>query len=333
VNLGGYSTGKPRSYVNVVDGLKSISGIEVRHAAGCPMMPGQMWGSKAPKPEKPAELARRAKGLLDEAVRAAASCDRIIAVVGHTRAQLGENLDRDSLALPGRQLELVRAMHATGKPVVVVYNGGNIHSDEWIADKVPAIVQMFYAGQETGAALARVLFGEVNPGGKMPLTIPRNVGQSPWYYNHPMLTGPVNYYGSKGGPLYPFGHGLSYTRFDYREARVEGAITADGHATVNVTIANTGSRAGDEVVQLYTRQDYTSVTRPIMELKGFERVHLAPGESRTVRFTLGFEDVKFWKDGQWITEPGELTLMIGSSAGDIRLKQTAAIRSGSARKP
>jgi beta-glucosidase len=333
VNLGGYSTGKPRSYVNVVDGLKSIAGIEVTHATGCPEMPGQMWGSKAPKPENPAVLAKRAAKLLDEALKAAGSCDVIVAVVGHTRAQLGENLDRDTLTLPGRQLELVKAMHATGKPVVVVYNGGNIHSDEWVAEKVPAVLQMFYAGQETGTALARVLIGEVNPGGKMPLTTPRNVGQSPWYYNHPMLTGPINYYGSKSGPLYPFGHGLSYTKFDYRDAKVEGTITADGIATVSVTIANTGSREGDEVVQLYKRQDYTSVTHPVMELKGFERIHLAPGASTTVRFTLGFDEVKFWKDGQWISEPGELKLMLGSSSADIRLNTIATITTGASRKP
>jgi beta-glucosidase len=292
-----------------------------------------MWGTKAPEPEAPAALAKRAKKLLDDARKAAANCDVIVAVVGHTRAQLGENLDRDTLALPGRQLDLVQAMHATGKPMVVVFNGGNIHSEEWISEHVPAVVQAFYAGQATGSALARVLFGEVNPGGKMPLTTPRNVGQNPWYYNHPMLTGPINYYGSKSGPLYPFGHGLSYTKFEYRDATVDGAISADGTATVSFTIKNAGSRAGDEVAQLYTRQDYTSVTRPIMELKGFERIHLAPGESRAVRFKLGFDEVKFWKDDHWVIEPGELQLMIGSSAADIRLKPTATITTGAKRKP
>jgi beta-glucosidase len=320
VNLGGYSTGKPKFYVNVVDGLKAVggSGVEISYAQGCTMMPDQKWGSKPAKPEAPEVLAAREKKLLAEAVTAASNADVIVAVVGHTRDQLGENLDRDTLDLPGKQEELVEAMHATGKPVVVVLNGGNVHSISWIQDHVPAIVQAFYLGQATGTALAQVLFGEVNPGGKMPLTTPRNVGQSPWYYNHPMLTGPINYYGSKGGPLYPFGHGLSYTTFKYSNLKVTGAVSRDATATVSVTVENSGNRAGDEVVQLYLRQDYTSLTRPVKELKGFERVTLQPGEKRTVNFPVGFEQIKFWKDGGWVAEPGSIRVMLGSSSADIR---------------
>ena len=281
VNLGGYSTGKPKFYVNVMDGLKAIAGngVEVAYAPGCAMMPHQMWGSKPPKRNHRKRWPANEKSLLADARQAAATADVIIAVVGHTRDQLGENLDRDTLDLPGDQQALVEAMHATGKPVVVVLNGGNVHSIQWIQDNVPAIVQAFYLGQATGTALAQVLFGDANPGGKMPLTTPRNVGQSPWYYNHPMLTGPINYYGSKSGPLYPFGHGLSYTTFSYTASESPATSPPIPSATASVTVENTGTREGDEVVQLYLRQDYTSVTRPVMELKGFERMASNPAKN------------------------------------------------------
>lgn len=322
VNLGGYSTGKPKFYVNVVDGLKAIGGrgVEVLYAEGCAMMSQQKWGSQADKQESPAMLAARAEALLAQAKQAASNADVVVAVVGHTRDQLGENLDRDTLDLPGGQEALVEAMQATGKPVVVVVNGGNVHSINWIQDHIPAIVQAFYLGQASGTALAQVLFGDMNPGARMPLTAPRNVGQVPCYYNHPMLTGPVNYYGSKSGPLYPFGHGLSYTTFKYGDLKVSGAISRDTAAKVSVTVENTGQRAGDEVVQLYVRQDYTSLTRPVKALEGFQRVTLQPGEERELGFLVGFEQIKFWKDGRWVAESGKIHLMVGSSSADIRLE-------------
>jgi beta-glucosidase len=333
VNLGGYSTGKPKFYVTLMDGLMAVGGnpMEISYAQGCRMMPSQMWGSDPEKAEAPEVLAEKRKTLLAAALKAAETSDAIIAVVGHTRQQLGENLDRDTLDLPGDQQALVEAMHATGKPLIVVLNGGNVHSIPWIQEHVPAIVQAFYLGQSTGTALAQALLGEINPGGKMPLTTPRNVGQSPWYYNHPTLTGPINYYGSKSGPLYPFGHGLSYTTFNYRDLKVTGTIDATSSAAVTVNVENTGKRSGDEVVQLYIRQDHTSVTRPVMELKGFERIHLNPGERREITFTVGFEQVKFWKDGGWISEAGNPNLMIGSSSEDIRLRGTATITTTSSR--
>jgi beta-glucosidase len=335
VNLGGYSTGKPKFYVNLMDGLKAVGGksIEVSYSQGCPDMFAQMWGSEQEKPESPDVIAKQRKDLLANALKAAESSDVIIAVVGHTRRQLGENLDRDTLDLPGDQQALVEAMHRTGKPVVVVLNGGNVHSIPWIHGHVPAIVQAFYLGQSTGTALAQVLLGEINPGGKMPITTPRNVGQSPWYYNHPTLTGPINYYGSKSGPLYPFGHGLSYTSFRYSDLKVTGSISDTSSAEVRLSVENTGKRDGDEVVQLYTRQDLTSVTRPVMELKGFERIHLKPGERREIAFTLGFDQVKFWKDGRWVSEPGSLKLMIGSSSSDIRLNHILSLTEAAERQP
>lgn len=321
-NLGGYSTGKPKFYVDLVQGLETFGGgvLKVTHSPGCPDMADQKWGSKPPAPEPAETLRTRERQLLDEAVKSAADADIIIAMVGHTRDQLGENLDRDTLALPGAQQQLVEAMHATGKPVVVIQIGGNVFSTEWIDENIPAVLQAFYPGQSTGTALAKVLFGEVNPSGKMPLTTPRNVGQSPWYYNHPPLTGPINYYGSKGGPIHPFGHGLSYTTFGFSDLKIDGVISSGASATVTATIKNTGEREGDEVVQLYLRQDETSLVRPVKELKGFQRISLKPGESRQVVFPVGFEQIKFWKDGKWVAESGSIQVMIGSSSGDIRLK-------------
>jgi beta-glucosidase len=311
-NLGGYSTGAPKFYVNVVDGLKAAAGAntQVTYSQGC-------------------ELENASADRLAAAVAAAANADVIVAVVGQTRDQAGENLDRDNLDLVGGQEKLVEAMQATGKPVVVVLQNGAPLTINWINDHVPAIVESWYLGQATGTAVAEVLFGQVNPGGRLPVSFPRNLGQIPCYYNHPMFTGPMGYYQSPNAPLYPFGYGLSYTRFEYSGLKIEpGTInavspTVSGRitpATVSVTVKNSGSRAGDEVVQLYTRQDYTSLKRPIKELKGFQRISLQPGESRTVNFTLGREQLKFWKDKGWVVEPGQVNVQIGASSTDIRLQ-------------
>ena len=301
-NLGGYSSGHPKFYVNIVDGLKAAAGAntQVSYAQGC-------------------ELGNGSLDRLPAAVAAAAGADVIVAVVGQTRDQAGENLDRDNLDLVGGQEKLVEAMQATGKPVIVVLENGAPLTINWINDNVPAILESWYLGQSAGTAVAEVLFGQVNPGGKLPVSFPRNLGQIPCYYNHPLFTGPIGYYQSPNAPLYPFGYGLSYTHFDYSDVKVEpAAITADQTATVTVTVRNSGQRAGDEVVQLYTRQDYTSLKRPIKELKGFQRISLQPGESKTVTFTLGREQLKFWKDKGWVVEPGRVLVEIGASSQDIR---------------
>ncbi len=321
-NLGGYSTGKPKFYVDLVQALQTFQNgaLDISYAPGCPDLPDQKWGSKPPAPESPDARRARLKTLLADATAAATTADVVIAMVGHTRDQLGENLDRDTLELPGDQQALVEAMHATGKPVIVIQTGGNIFSTGWIHGTIPAVIQAFYLGQSTGTALANVLFGKVNPGGKMPLTTPRNVGQSPWYYNHPPLTGPINYYGSSHGPIHPFGHGLSYTTFEFTDLKITGSITRDQAATVTAIIRNTGQREGDEVAQLYIRQDFTSLVRPVKELKGFQRVTLKPGEARQVSFPIGFEQIKFWKDAAWTAESGTIQVMLGASSQDIRLK-------------
>jgi beta-glucosidase len=302
-NLGGYS-GRPRFTITILDGIKAEAGesVHVNFAPGC-------------------NLTRDDDTLLADAVTAAKTADVIVAVVGFTRQQAGENLDRDTLDLIGGQEKLVEAMQASGKPVVVVLSNGAPLSIDWIQEHVPAIVENWYGGQAAGRALAQVLFGEVNPGGRLNVSFPRSVGQVPCYYNHLPITGPINYYQAKGGVLYPFGFGLSYTSFAYSDLKVDRtSIGKDEVANVSATIQNTGSVAGDEVVQFYVRQDYTSLVRPVRELKGFQRLTLQPGEKRTVSFPVGFEQVKFWKDGKWVAEPGQINLLIGSSCDDIRLK-------------
>jgi beta-glucosidase len=319
VNLGGYSTGKPKFYVNAVDGIKAElgAGATVTFEPGCTVLGGT--------PEQ-----------LQAAVAAAKDADVVIAVVGHTRAQLGENHDRDTLDLPGNQEHLVEAMQATGKPLVVVLNNGAPYALPWIHDHVPAVIESWYLGQSYGTALAQVLFGDVNPSGKLSVSFPVSLGQSPSYYNHPVLTGPILYDSAKenfpypfgqSNILWPFGHGLSYTTFHYDKVNVSAPSIAKGDvAQVEVTVTNSGKRSGDEVVQMYLRQDYTSLKEPVEQLKGFARVSLQPGETKTVRFPIGFEQVKFWKDGKWQMEPGELNILVGSSSRDIRLTQTLALK-------
>ncbi len=336
VNMGGYTTGKPKFFVNLLDGLEEVAApeTEIAYSPGCRPLHRQQGGvhdRDSGAGVNAHQVQQEEDALLADAVAEAQTADVVIALVGHTRVQLGENLDRDHFDLPGNQQQLVEAMQATGKPVVVILNSGNVFSVKWIQENIPAVIQAFYLGQSTGTALAQVLFGEVVPGGRMPMSTPRNVGQSPWYYNHPPLTGPINYYGAdgdstrRGGPLWAFGHGMSYTTFCYGELEISGRIARDEVSTVRVSVENTGSRAGDEVVQLYIRQDLTSLTRPERELKGFHRIFLEPGEKKIVAFELGFEQVKFWKDDGWVTEPGSIRLMIGSSASDIRLNGTVEI--------
>jgi beta-glucosidase len=319
VNLGGYSTGKPKFYVNAVDGIRAELGADatVTYEPGCTVLGGT--------PEQ-----------LQAAIAAAKDADVVIAVVGHTRAQLGENHDRDSLDLPGHQEQLMEAMQATGKLLVVVLNNGAPFALPWIHDHVPAVIESWYLGQSYGTALAQVLFGDVNPSGKLSVSFPVSLGQSPSYYNHPVLTGPILYDAAKENFPYPFGqsniawpfgHGLSYTTFRYDKVSVSAPSIAKGDvAQVEVTLTNSGSRAGDEVVQMYLHQDYTSLKEPVEELKGFARVSLQAGETKTVRFPIGFDQVKFWKDGEWKMEPGELSVMIGSSSRDIRLTQKLSLK-------
>jgi beta-glucosidase len=260
----------------------------------------------------------------EEAVRAARDSDAVILAIGESAEMSGEAASRSSIELPGRQLDLVKAVQATGKPTIVVLMNGRPLVINWLAENTPAILETWFAGTQGGHAIADVLFGDVNPGGKLPVTFPRSVGQIPIYYDA-KRTGrppdPNNKYTSKYldapvTPLFPFGHGLSYTEFRLSNLQLSTErIRPDGQLTASVEIENTGQRAGDEVVQLYLRDVAASVTRPFKALKGFERVTLRPGEKRRVSFKLTPEHLGFFnREMRFIVEPGMFNITVGTSS-------------------
>ncbi len=259
-----------------------------------------------------------------EAARVAREADAIILAVGESAEMSGEAAARSSLDLPGRQMDLVRAVHESGKPYVVVLMNGRPLTINWIAENSPAILETWFAGAQAGNAIADVLFGDVNPGGKLPVTFPRAVGQVPIYHNHKNTGRPPDannrytskYYDLQWTPLYPFGYGLSYTRFRLANLQLSARqIRPDGKITVSVDVENVGRRAGDEVAQLYLRDVAASLTRPVKELKGFQRVTLRPGEKRRVEFTLAPEHLGFWNnENRFIVEPGDFKVTVGNSS-------------------
>ncbi|MBE2216548.1 MAG: glycoside hydrolase family 3 C-terminal domain-containing protein [Opitutaceae bacterium] len=256
-----------------------------------------------------------------EAVAAADGVDVIIAVLGETDELCRESASRVSLDLPGYQQELLEALAATGRPVVLVLSNGRPLSVNWAARHVPAIVEMWFPGEEGGAALADVLFGDVNPSGRLPITFPRSVGQV--MMNFPAHPGSqARDAGQVEGVLYPFGHGLSYTTFAYEDLRLSATEIGVGDSLeVTCVVRNTGDRAGDEVAQLYLRDDYASVVTFERLLRGFERVSLAAGESAKVSFVLKPEDLTLYdRSGRWTVEPGRFTVWIGSSSEVLRLR-------------
>jgi beta-glucosidase len=262
-----------------------------------------------------------------EAVALTRDSDVAVLFVGESAEMVGEAASKSSLDLPGRQLDLVKAVQATGKPTIVVLINGRPLTIGWIVDQAPAILEAWMGGTEAGNAIADILFGDVNPGGKLPVTFPRVVGQVPIYYNH-MNTGRPpeanNRYTSKyldvpWTPLFPFGYGLSYTQFKISDLQLGAqSIRASDKLTVSVEVANVGKRAGDEVVQLYLRDVAASMTRPVKELKGFQRVTLQPGEKRRVEFVLTGEHLGFWnRELRFVVEPGEFKVMVGPNSADV----------------
>jgi beta-glucosidase len=261
------------------------------------------------------------------AVQLARDADVTIIAVGESAEMSGEAASRTSLDLPGSQSELIRAIHETGKPYVVVLMNGRPLTINWLAENSPAILETWFAGTQGGHAIADVLFGDVNPGGKLPVTFPRSVGQSPLYYNYKSTGRPPTdqkytskYLDAPWTPLYPFGHGLSYTQFRLSDLQLSArSIRPDGQLTASVVVENTGARAGDEVAQLYVRDVAASMTRPVRELKGFERVTLQPGERRRVEFRLTPEHLGFYNRAlRFVVEPGEFKVFAGtSSAGGL----------------
>ena len=256
-----------------------------------------------------------------KAVDLAKNSDIAVMVLGENQDMSGEYASRSTIDLPGRQLELLQAVTATGKPIVLVLLNGRPLDITWAAQNVPSILEAWYPGSEGGNAIADLLFGDAVPGGKLPFTWIKNAGQIPLYYSHNLTQNPgeqeKRYWNEKGVPLYPFGYGLSYTSFVFSDLKVnQPEIKIGDTAEVTVDVKNTGSRAGDEVVQLYIHQQAGSASRPIRELKGFERVALAAGETKTVRFKLGPEELRYWSAGarDWVQEAETFDVWVGNDS-------------------
>lgn len=269
--------------------------------------------------------------LLNEALRVAEEADVIIAALGESSEMSGESSSRTNLDLPDVQRTLLKALLKTGKPVVLTLFTGRPLTLEWEQANVPAILNVWFGGSEAAYAIGDVLFGDVNPGGKLTMTFPKNVGQIPLYYNHKNTGRPLaegkwfekfrsNYLDVDNEPLYPFGYGLSYTTFGYSPVSLSSpTMERDGKVFASVTVTNTGSRAGSEVVQLYVRDLVGSITRPVKELKGFEKIHLSPGESRTVTFEITADLLRFYDyELNHVVEPGDFSIMIGSSSRTVQ---------------
>ncbi|MDI6047801.1 beta-glucosidase BglX [Flavobacterium yafengii] len=269
-----------------------------------------------------------------EAIAVANQADVVILSIGERADMSGEAKSRSNIHLPGVQEELVKAIQATGKPVVVLINAGRPLVFNWTADNVPAIAYTWWLGSEAGNAIADVLFGDYNPSGKLPMSFPREEGQIPIYYNHFNTGRPApnetafNYVSAytdlKNSPRFPFGFGLSYTTFEYSDLKLsKNKIKNTEKIEVSLNVKNSGKVAGEEVVQLYLRDKVGSVVRPIIELKDFQKIKLNAGETKTIKFIIDKEKVSFYNAAlQWIAEPGDFDLMIGSSSSDIRLKTT-----------
>lgn len=275
---------------------------------------------------------RPAGELVAEALAVAEKADVIVAALGEGAESSGESASRAFLQLPGNQMELLKALVATGKPVVLLNFSGRPTVMTYEAENVPAVMNVWYAGSEGADAIADVVFGKVSPSGKLTASMPRSVGQIPLYYNHlntgrPHSDGPAvfekyrsNYLDSPVTPLFPFGYGLSYTTFAYGPMKLSSAAMApDGSVVVSVPVANTGSRAAAEVVQLYVRDLVASMSRPVKELKHFERVELQPGETKTVSFTITPADLSFYNSNlEFVLEPGEFDIMVGPSSAEVQ---------------
>ena len=279
---------------------------------------------------KGCEVLGDSTGGFAEATAAANNSDLAILFVGEAKEMVGEAASRSTLDLPGRQMDLVKAIQATGKPTIVVLVNGRPPTIGWIVENVPAIVESWMGGTESGNAIADVLFGDVNPGGKLPVTFPRTVGQVPIYYNHMQTGRPPelnNRYTSKyfdipWTPQFPFGYGLSYTQFRISNVQLSAqAIGLTDTIRVSADVENVGKRAGDEVVQVYIRDVVASLTRPVKELKAFRRMTLQPGEKQRVEFQLGPEQLgSYNREMKFVVEPGEFKVMVGSSSEDVTEK-------------
>jgi beta-glucosidase len=323
--LGGYS-GVPKHNVTVLEGIQQKVGkrVKVLYSEGCKITIGGSWNQDEVVPSDPEEDRKQ----IAEAVKVAKKADVIVLAIGGneqtSREAWGLNHmgDRTSLDLIGRQEELVKAMVALGKPVIVFLFNGRPLSINYVSQKVPVIFECWYLGQETGRAVADVLFGDHNPGGKLPISIPRSAGHLPIFYNY-KPSARRGYLFDDVTPLYAFGYGLSYTTFSVGNVRLaKKRIARDGSTRVFADVTNTGSRRGTEVVQMYIRDLISSVTRPIKELKGFRKISLEPGETQTLEFEITPESLAFFDvNMRYVVEPGDFEIMAGTSSRDADLQK------------
>ncbi len=323
--LGGYS-GRPRYYTSVLEGIRSKVGnrVKVPYAEGCKITIGGSWNQDLVTLSNPDEDRK----LIQEAVQVARRADVVVLAIGGNEQTSREGWsknhlgDRTSLDLIGRQEELARAVIATGTPVIVLLFNGRPLSINYLSQHAPAIFECWYLGQETGNAIADVLFGEYNPGGKLPMTIPRSAGHLPAFYNY-KPSARRGYLFDDVSPLYAFGYGLSYTTFAFKNVRLEKtSMRRDDSTRALVDVTNTGKRPGTEVVQLYIRDRVSSVTRPVKELKGFQKISLKPGETKTVALDITPDSLAFYDiNMEYVVEPGEFEIMVGSSSRDTDLQK------------
>jgi beta-glucosidase len=311
-----WGAGRDADAVSVLDGIRQQSPAAT-YAQGCEL-------SNAEPPTTDPEGCGSDTGFA-EAVRVARAADQVVLALGETREMSGEAASRSTLDLPGRQEELLRAIRATGKPVAVVLFNGRPLALENVVDDAPALLEAWFPGVQAGPAVADVVFGKVNPGGKLPVTFPRRLGQVPIYYNHEPTGRPCDpeqKYVSRHrdipscSPLFEFGHGLSYTTFEVSGLRLSApTVSRNGSLRASVTVTNTGRRRGDEVVQLYLHDPVATISQPVRRLRGFERVALDPGASRTVTFTLDSSDFGFYDNrGRFVVEPGRIDVYAGNSS-------------------
>lgn len=322
--LGGYSN-KPKQFVTVLQGIKERAGtnVNVLYAEGCRITEAGSWYEDPVELSDPKEDRQRIR----EAVAIARQADVVVLAIGGNELTSREGWseshlgDRTDLQMVGVQNELIDALAKTGKPIIAFLFNGKPLAINNLVEKVPTVFECWYLGQETGYAVADVLFGTVNPGGKLPITFPRSVGHIPAYYNY-KPTARRGYLFDKVSPLFAFGYGLSYTTFNVSEPELsESTISKEGSTQVSVILTNTGDVKGEEVVQLYIRDKVSSVTRPVKELKQFARIGLEPGESQQITFILTPEMLSFYDiNMEYVVEPGEFQIMVGSSSRNEDLK-------------
>ena len=320
-------------YSTLLEAMQRAVGdkAEVMYAKGCNICydaelekNSTMFGREM-RDERPVDLMR------DEAVRIAEQCDVIVAAMGEPSEMSGESSSRSDLSILDAQKDLLTALKAIGKPIVLLNFSGRATVMDWEVENIPTILNVWFGGSEAADAICDVVFGDVSPSGKLTVTMPRNVGQIPIYYNHLNTGRPnprwfskytSNYLDVPNDPLFPFGYGLSYTTFEYSPLTLSSdAMSANGSITATVTVTNTGSIEGTEIVQLYIRDMVGSIARPVQELKGFERITLKPGMSRTVNFTINADLLKFYdKDLNYVCEPGEFDVMVGPNSRDVQHK-------------